>query len=217
MKRDARKNAALRLHKGSFKIVEFANPSGQKVFRLQGWTAEGARLRQNYRTHAEAVARKQELEIEAPNMASAGQTVFTRLTAAQVNEAESAFAALARIGHGSLLGAVEFYGRNYRDPLKRIATREAVERFVAEKSSAKRRERYLKDLRQELGYLVASHGERLVHEIQKEDLVGVIDVPGRGPERQNNIRKDFRTFFNWCVANGYAPSNPAELVAQKKQ
>ena len=133
----------------------------------------------------------------------------------QEAEAEAAYAALKRIGHGTLLGAVDYYGRNYRDPLKRISTQDAVDRFIAEKKSANRRERYLKDLRQELGYLTKEHGSKPVHEVQKEDLVAVIAVDGRGSERQNNIRKDYRTFFNWCVANGYAPANPAELVAQK--
>jgi hypothetical protein len=30
-----------------------------------------------------------------------------------------------------------------------------------------------------------------------------------------NIRQDYRTFFDWCVTNGYALSNPAELVPVK--
>jgi integrase len=90
-----------------------------------------------------------------------------------------------------------------------------VNRFIAEKRGANRRERYLKDLKQELGYLTKEHGSKPVHEVQKEDLVDVIAGGDRGPERQNNIRKDYRTFFNWCVANGYAQSNPAELVAVK--
>lgn len=109
----------------------------------------------------------------------------------------------------------EFFGRNYRDPLKRITVEEAAKRFRAEKKSANRRARYLKDLEQELGYLTAKHGKKLTHEVQKEDLVEVIGAGDRGAERQNNIRKDYRTFFNWCVANGYTQSNPAELVPVK--
>lgn len=201
--------------KGGYRIVEFTNPSGGAAYRVTGWTTEGQRVRENYKTHGEAVARKQELEVQSANLSSAGQTVFTRLTPEQVNEAEGAFAALDRLGHGSLIEAVEFYGRNYRDPLQRISTADAVAKFIGEKASANRRARYLNDLRQELGYLTAKHGKTLVHEIQKDDLVAVIDVPGRGPERQNNIRKDFRTFFNWCQANGFSQANPAELVAEK--
>jgi integrase len=163
----------------------------------------------------EALAAKQQLEVEALNVIPDRLITTTRLTVEQATEAEAAFATLARIGHGSLLAAVEFYGRNYRDPLKRISALDAVNKFIAEKESAKRRERYIKDLRQELGYLTSRFGKTAVHEIQKDDLVEVIDMPGRGAERQNNIRKDYRTFFNWCVANGYAQSNPAELVAQK--
>lgn len=201
--------------KGVFRIVEFENRAGSNSFRVTGWTMEAVRVRENFPSHAEAVARKQQLETEAANVNTAGQMVFTRLSPTQVNEAESAQAALERAGHKSLGTAADFFIRNYRDPLKRIRVSEAVEKFLAEKRSARRRERYLKDLKHELAYLTSEHGRKFVHEIQKEDLVAVIDVDGRGPERQNNIRKDFRTFFNWCLANGYTQGNPAELVAQK--
>jgi hypothetical protein len=179
------------------------------------WKLCGKRIRENFKTHAEAVTRKQELEVQAANVETAGQTVFTRLTPDEVNQAEAAFARLKRIGHGTLLGLVDFYERNYRDPLKRISLSDAADRFKAEKKSANRRERYLKDLDQELGYLTKEYGNKPVHEIQKEDMVDVIAADGRGAERQNNIRKDYRTFFNWCLANGYAQSSPAELVPVK--
>lgn len=200
--------------KGVFRVVEFANPTGT-AFRVTGWTMDGKRVRENYKTHDEAVGRRTQLEIESANVQTAGQTVFTRLTPDQVNQAESVFAGLKELGHGTLLGLLDFYRRNYRDPLKRISVKDAVVKFTAEKKSANRRQRYLKDLNQELGYLVAKHGSKLAHEVQKEDLVEVIGAGDRGAERQNNIRKDYRTFFNWCVANGYAQSNPAELVPVK--
>jgi integrase len=201
--------------KGVFRIVEFINPSRNVAYRVTGWTMDGKRVRENFKTHDEALAKKTRLSVEAANISTAGQTVFTRLTPAQVNEAETVFARLKVLGYTSLLFVLDFFERNYRDPLKRISALDAVTKFVAEKESAKRRARYIKDLRQELGYLTKKHGSKSVHEIQKDDLVGVIDVTGRGAERQNNIRKDYRTFFNWCVANGYAQSNPAELVPQK--
>ena len=67
----------------------------------------------------------------------------------------------------------------------------------------------------ELKYLTTKHGKKLAHEVQKEDLVEVIVAEERDAERQNNIRKGCRPFFNWCVANGYTQSNPAELVPVK--
>jgi len=218
MKTNARNGQQEKFGKGIFRIVEFPNPSGKIAFRVTGWTLDGKRIRENFKTHEEAIAKKQVFDVQAANVATAGQTVFTRLTPAQVNEAEASWAALQRIGHGglgSMLRMVDYFQHNYRDPLKRISTVLAVDKFIAEKTSAKRRDRYIKDLKQELAYLTARWGSKEVHEIQKDDLVEIIDVPTRGAERQNNIRKDYRTFFNWCVANGYAPSNPAELVAQK--
>jgi integrase len=203
--------------KGVFRIVEFENPSRGTAFRVTGWTADGKRIRENFKTHDEAVSRKQALDVQSANLETAGQTVFTRLTPAQVNDAEAARATLDRLGFTSwtFSMAADFLGRNYRDPLKRISVKEAVDKFRAEKKSANRRGRYLKDLELELGYLTTKHGSKLTHEVQKEDLIEVIAVGDRGAERQNNIRKDFRTFFNWCAANGYAQSNPAELVPVK--
>jgi integrase len=203
--------------KGIFRIIEFTNPSGGIAYRLTGWTMDGLRVRKNYKTHGEAVAEKQALEVEAANLSTAGQTVFTRLTPEQVSDAEQGRAMLKQFGHEnvSFVALADFFHRNYRDPLKRISTSKAIDLFVTEKKSANRRRRYVKDLEQELGYLNKDHSEKPIHELQKDDLAKVIASSDRGPERQNNIRKDYRTFFNWCLAHGYVQSNPAELIPVK--
>ena len=84
--------------KGIFRIIEFSNPSGETAFRVTGWTVDGERIRQNYKTHLEAVARKQKLETEAANLADAGQTVFTRLKPSEVADAEGALGVLRAAG-----------------------------------------------------------------------------------------------------------------------
>src|ERR1041385_441263 len=201
--------------RGIFSVLEFKNPNKSTSYRVTGTKPNGDRVRENFQSEAEALARKQHLEVEVLNFIPDRRITTTRLTPDQEADAEAGIAVLKRFGFGTLLFAAEFLVKNYRDPQKRITLTEAVTRFTAEKRAANRRDRYLKDLKQELGYLTKDHGSKLVHEIQKEDLVAVIGHDGRGPERQNNIRKDYRTFFNWCVANGYTQSNPAELVAVK--
>jgi integrase len=202
--------------RGSFSIQSFQNPNNTTSFRVTGTKLSGERVRLNFQNETEALAQKQALEVEAANFIPDQRITTTRLTAKQVADAEAAYAyAESRGFKWSLLFMAEFTVGNYRDPLKRISVTTAVDRFKLEKESANRRARYLKDLGQELGYLTAKHGTKLVHDIQKEDLVEIIAEGHRGPERQNNIRKDYRTFFNWCVANGYAESNPAELVPVK--
>ena len=201
--------------RGVFTIQKFKNPNKSVSYRVTGTKLDGTRIRENFQGEDEALAKKQNLEVEAANFIPDRRITTTRLTVQQETDAEAAIAVLKRFGFGTLLFAAEYLEKNYRDPLKRISVDEAVKLFTAEKKSANRRKRYLKDLDQELGYLKAKHGEKPVHEVLKEDLVEIIATGERGPERQNNIRKDFRTFFNWCVANGYAESNPAELVPLK--
>jgi integrase len=202
--------------RGIFTIQEFKNPNKTTSYRVTGTKLDGVRVRENFPSEAEALAAKQNLEVEAANFIPDRRITTTRLTTGEEADAEAAIAfAKSRGVKWSLLFMAEYTVANYRDPLKRISVEDAVKRFTAEKKSANRRARYLKDLELELGYLTAKHGSKMAHEVQKEDLVEIIGAGERGAERQNNIRKDYRTFFNWCVANGYTQSNPAELVPIK--
>lgn len=169
-------NANHAQHKGVFRIVDFANPSGGTASRVTGWTMDGKRIRENFKTHLEAVARKQELETQAANLETAGQTVFTRLKPEEVNDAEGALSILHEAGHRSLRLAAEFFVRNWRDPLKRIATADAAQAFLAEKTAANRRQRHLASLNQDLARLTESFGRKLVHELTKGDLLSLIEA-----------------------------------------
>lgn len=51
--------------KDRFGIIEFENPSGAMVFRVTGRMSDGRQVRQNFKSYAEALARKGELEVEA--------------------------------------------------------------------------------------------------------------------------------------------------------
>jgi integrase len=202
--------------RGVFSIQKFENPNKTVSFRVTGTKPNGERVRANFQNEAEALAQKQNLEVEAANFVPDHRITTTRLTVQEEADAEAALAYVRSRGYKwSLLFLAEYTVANYRDPLKRISVADAVTKFRAEKESANRRERYLNDLELELGYLTAKCGTKLAHEVQKEDLVEIVTAGNRGPVRQNNIRKDYRTFFNWCVANGYAERNPAELVPVK--
>jgi hypothetical protein len=64
--------------KPKFKITPFTNPSGQRVYRLSG-TLNGKRIRENYPTRPEAVAKRQEYEVEWLNDHPEGRTIWTTL------------------------------------------------------------------------------------------------------------------------------------------
>jgi integrase len=201
--------------RGIFRIIEFTNPSGETAYRITGWTMDGERVRQNFKTHLEAVSHKQVLETQAANLETAGQTVFTRLKPGEVQDAESALSALHTAGHKSLCVAADFFIRNWRDPLKRIATSEAVRVFMAEKTAANRRRRHLESLKQDLDRLVKDFGRKVVHELTKADLLTLIEAKNRVPRTQNHIRDRFHNFLGWCVKHGYAPENRAALIEKK--
>ena len=148
--------------KGIFRIIEFNNPSGKTVYRVTGWTRDGERIRENFKTHLVAVARKQDLETQAANLETAGHMVFTRLSPAEVRDAEGAFSVLREAGHNSSREAAEFFVRNWRDPLKRMSKEVAVRAFMTEKTAANRRRRHLESPKQELARLAQRYGRKPV-------------------------------------------------------
>ena len=62
----------LRHYTSKFKITPFSNPSGITVYRLSG-TLNGKRIRENYPPRPEAVAKRQEYDVEHLNGEPEGQ------------------------------------------------------------------------------------------------------------------------------------------------
>jgi len=202
--------------RGIFRVVEFINPSGGKAYRVTGWTIDGERIRENFKEHLEAVSRKQELDTQSANLESAGQTVFTRLTPEEVKDAESTVSVLRAAGHRcSMHSVATFFIANWRDPLKRVKTEDAVAAFLREKKAANRRQRHLDSLKRDLNRLVKTFGRRMIHDLTKEDLLTLIESKERSPRTQNHIRDRFHNFLGWCKKHGYAPENRAALIDKK--
>ena len=55
--------------RGIYSVNRFANPNKTKACRVTGTTLSGVRIRENYKSQPEALARKQQLEIEGLNFA----------------------------------------------------------------------------------------------------------------------------------------------------
>jgi hypothetical protein len=60
--------------KSKFKITQFKNPSGAVARCLSG-TLNGKRIRENYKTRPEAVAKRQEYDVEHLNSVPEGRTI----------------------------------------------------------------------------------------------------------------------------------------------
>lgn len=200
--------------KNVFRVVEFKNASGTTSYRVTGWTLDGKRVRANYATHAEAVNRMQELEIHAANLEAAARPVVTRLTPAQVADAE---AALSILGERSLRAAAQFYLDNYRDAVTPCKVSEAFEKFIAEKMAANKRPLTIKNLEAKCKFLISHHGNKLVSDITDTIVADLINGPGRGPVVRDNYRRGLNGFFAWAKSKGYTPSNPVDKIQRVEQ
>ena len=116
----------------SFVVSKFTNPSGEIVFRLSGWD-QGKRIRKNFATRAEAEAERQVREIARTQSASGMHVAATRLTDAQLQEAESVFT-LLKDKPLPLFFYVDFALKNYRAPEREKPLAEAVKAYLAKKT-----------------------------------------------------------------------------------
>ena len=118
----------------SFVISEFTNPSGEIVYRVSGWL-DGKRVRKNFPTRAEARAEVEGLEIDAARAESGLRRTVTRLTEAQLKQAEAAMLRLD--GKTQTLGfCVEFTLTNYRAPEREKPLTDAITVYLAAKQRA---------------------------------------------------------------------------------
>jgi integrase len=199
--------------RGQFRLVRFANPSGAEVHRVTGWTLAGERVRQNFPTHAAAVARLQELEIEAANLEGAARPVVTRLTADQAAVAEAAF---AQLGGKPLLDAVGFYLRHFKEPLKPGTVAEAFAEFIAQREAANLRPASLLNLRNMSRELLTLYGRRQLSDLLPDTLRPLVFKPTRSPVSADGYRRGIHAFLAWTVEVGYLRENPAAKIRPVK-
>lgn len=208
------KTRANRGKREAFKLSQFTNPSRQIVWRVSGTKKDGTRVRENFKTEAEAETRKGNLAREDLNM-PAVPMMPTTLTAPQLEIAKIAF---DRLGERSLLGALDFYFENYKPAEVETTLGQAVEKFLADKARENRRERTMQNLKSRLDSLVAHFpAAKRVSEVLpgqvKEFLYRDAD---RSPI---SVRNDFlvvRPFFKWCVVEKFSALNPAANIGKIK-
>jgi hypothetical protein len=71
--------------RGAYTLTTFKNPNRSTAYRVTGTKLDGVRVRENFKTQPEALARKQQLEIERLN--SAPEKRVTPPTASTYNAA----------------------------------------------------------------------------------------------------------------------------------
>jgi integrase len=199
--------------RGVYIISPFENPNKTTAYRVAGTTPGGVRIRENYKTQPEALARKQQLEIEALNFTPEKRITTTRLTPAQEAEAERAFADLAG---RSMMQAIHYFLDNYREPLKTITVGKAFTEFLDAKKRSGLRDASLKGLKTRVGFLVRKFPDKLVSDIQPAHVAEAAAQPGVTDATREDNRRSFSSFFSWSMEKQYCMTNPAKKTVRRR-
>jgi integrase len=194
-----------------FTIKPFCNPSGEKVFRVEGRMPSGQRIRANVRSFDEAKTKRDELQIAAIN--GAIKVKATRLSDAQLAEAEAAY---QKLNGESLTHAVDEYLARGVARLTRKSVADAVDQFLTEKNQENLRPTTMLELRSRVGLLKKVFREKAVAELTVAELRDVVFVPGLSPRTIKHRRTKLHTFFRWCVSNKYCADNPIATITAPK-
>ena len=197
-----------------FVISEFTNPSGEIVFRVTGWL-DGKRIRKNFPSRAEASAERQALEIQRLQAETGIRTTATRLSDAQLHEAEAAFRRLADAPK-SLSFYLDFALANYRAPDREQSLADAVTTYLA----FKQREHDQKllsisqfdHIRRHLGVLKKRFPAVLVSQLTTQQLTAHCQRGNAGPKTINNRRGILHTFFKFAFQKDWVAVNPVEKI-----
>ncbi len=199
--------------RGLYSISPFENPNKTTAYRVTGTKLDGVRIRENYKTQPEALARKQQLEIEALNFAPEKRITTTRLTPAQEAEAEHCF---ANLNGRSMTLAIRFFNENYREPLKTITVGDAFTEFLAAKKNAGLRDASLRGLKTRVGFLVRKFPDKLVSDILPTHVAEAAAKPGVTDSTREDNRRSFSSFFSWSMEKQYCLTNPAKKTVRRR-
>jgi site-specific recombinase XerD len=188
-----------------FTIQDFTYPSGSPGWRVIGTKHDGTRVREKFVDRSKAGGRQQELQVESVGANLATALRPTRLTDAQLQKAELAFAKLEGTPH-DVLFAVEYLLQNYRAAVNVQTVKKAFDEFILAKKS--KRPDTLRNLTHRIGFLVTTHGTKYVHEVTRDDLELIINADGLEARTQINRRLALTNFFRWCVKKKYCATNP---------
>jgi integrase len=199
--------------RGEYAINAFKYPGGSTAYRVTGTQMDGVRIRENYKTQPEALARKQQLEIEVLNFVPEKRITTTRLTPAQEAEAEHCF---AELDGRSMTLAIRFFKENYREPLLKITVGDAYPLFLADKKNSGLRDASLQGLKTRVGFLVRKFSDKLVSDIQPAHVAEAAAQPGVTESTREDNRRSFSSFFSWSMEKRYCVTNPAKKTIRRR-
>lgn len=184
-----------------------------QTFRLTGWL-DGRRIRKQFKSRDEALGEQNTLQVQAANVGGTVRSRVTRLSDAQLAEAEAAFAAL---GGRSLTEAIAWFKANYRPPVLAMPLAKATASFLVDRAQHVRPV-VMRNYRHTLTALGAAFPDRHVHDLGTADLQTFLAGREIGKKRFNNLRGELHTFFAFCQApmRGWTRQNPATALPSFK-
>ena len=199
--------------RGTYTVSPFKNPNRTTAYRVTGTKKDGIRIRENYKSEPEALARKQQLEIEALNFNPETRITTTRLTPAQESEAERCF---VELDGRSMTLAIRYFLDNYREPVKKITVGDAFLEFLAAKKTEGLRDASLQALKTRVGFLVKKFSDKLVSDIQPAHIVEAAAKPSVTDSTREDNRRSFSSFFSWNMEKQYCLTNPAKKTVRRR-
>ncbi len=205
-------------HREKFAVKEFKNPSGEIVYRVDGWF-NGERVRKNFATRKEADVEQQLLEIRAVQKETGVRVAATRLDDAQLREAEAVFARLVGLKK-PLTFYVEFALANYQEPERQKSIADAKADYVAAKEHEFEQDHIsraqLVRIRMDLKKLVKHFPGKAVADLNVANLVSFFELGRPSLKTYNNRRGIVGTFLKFCFHRGWIAENPVLKVPQHR-
>ena len=201
------------MNNGSFNIKPVTVKNGPftyTTYRLRGWL-RGQYVRRQFKSREEALGAKQRLEIQAANAELEIRPVNTRLTAAQLAEAEAAF---ARLGGRSITQAVDFFLTEWRPP---VVGHDLAAASLAFQDARRPQwsDPYARDTKRVLKGFCAALTGRQVHEVTTADVQRFMEARPMKAKCWNNVRGQLHALFAFCRSEPrrWTRENPVTPIA----
>lgn len=99
-----------------------------------------------------------------------------------------------------------------------VAWQDALDEFLLLKQSEGRAERTIRDYRYHVGRFFDAHADAWPHypKLKKAVLEFFTSLQGMSATSFNLYRQYLKTFFAWCVEEGYLPKNPIDGIKKRK-
>jgi integrase len=209
------------IHRARFRILDFANASGSRSYRVQGMKRDGTYVRQNFASLADAQLKQVELEAEYRTRTPEDAALrATKLTETQLKLAELAFVKLER--DEDLLLAINYWqrhGQTRTETAKAPRLDDAVEQFkVWLTETTTLRKRTKDNLRLRVSIFKNSVANAPVDQITADDIEAHLAKRNVSPSSKDNDRRAISRFFAWCIERPrrWMTSNPCAVVAIEK-